>query len=130
MQLSESNEVLRETYKPGDFIFFEGDIDFDLYIVEKGEVQIFTKAKDGRRINIMSVGPGDSFGEFAALDRKPRSASAQALSDTVVFKISEQGYEQLLRELPLWAATMLRSFSSRIRRMNGFLSQMTETERP
>src|SRR5690606_30067355 len=100
------------------------------YIVESGEVRIFTKATDGRRIEVATVGPGESFGEFALLDRKPRSASAQAVSETTVFRISEKGYEELLNELPAWASTMLLSFASRIRNMNAVLASLVQGDRP
>lgn len=127
--VNENADVKREIYKVGEYVFFEGDIDYDFYIVESGEIQIFTKSADGKRIDIASVGPGDSFGEFALLDRKPRSASAQASTETVVFRISEKGYEQLLNELPAWASSMLRSFAGRIKNMNGILSQLVN-QRP
>ena len=77
-----SSEIVRESYKPGEFIFFEGDIDFHFYIIEEGEVQIFTKSPQGARINITTIKPGESFGEFALLDKAARSASAQALTET------------------------------------------------
>ena len=32
--------------------FFEGDIDFHFYIVQQGEVQIFTKNKSGQRVDV------------------------------------------------------------------------------
>lgn len=124
MSLNESEEVHREVYKPGEYIFFEGDIDYHFYIVEAGQVAIFTKGQDGRKIPITEVGDGESFGEFALLDRKPRSASAQAMTETTVFKISEKGYETLLQELPVWASTMLKSFADRLRKMNAILAQL------
>lgn len=110
--------IQRETYNPGEFIFFEGDIDFHFYIIEEGEVQIFTKGSDGSRLNITTLSIGDSFGEFALLDRAPRSASAQALTKVVAVKVSEEGYDQLLAELPVWASSMLRNFSQRLKNMN------------
>lgn len=109
---------MREHYKKGDFIFFEGDIESHFYIVEQGSVQIFTKSSTGERINICAVNEGESFGEFALLDNKPRSASAQALVDTRVVKVSEAGYQQLLEDLPVWASSMLASFMSRLKAMN------------
>lgn len=124
MSLNETDEVHREVYKAGEYIFFEGDIDFHFYIVESGQVSIFTKAPDGRKIVITEVNEGESFGEFALLDRKPRSASAQAVVETTVFKISEKGYEALLAELPVWASTMLKSFADRLRKMNAILAQL------
>jgi CRP-like cAMP-binding protein len=109
--------IVRETYAPNDFIFFEGDIESHFYIVETGQVKIFTKNKLGKRIDIMTVEEGESFGEFALLDNKPRSASAQAITETSVIKVSAEGYEQLLSELPVWAACMMKSFVVRLKNM-------------
>lgn len=114
---SSGTAIVRETYAPNDFIFFEGDIESHFYIVESGSVQIFTKNKLGKRIDIMLVENGESFGEFALLDNKPRSASAQAVTETSLIKVSAEGYEQLLSELPVWAACMMKSFVVRLKNM-------------
>lgn len=121
-----SADIVKETYKPGEFVFFEGDIDFHFYIIESGQVQIFTKNQAGTRINIATIEPGESFGEFALLDKAPRSASAQALTETTVVKVSEAGYEQLMQELPVWASCMLRNFAARMKNMNNVLKQIPQ----
>lgn len=124
--MEESAEVIKETYKPGDYIFFEGDIDFHFYIIESGSVNIFTKNKLGHRIDIATVDEGESFGEFALLDKGPRSASAQAVTECTLIKISEAGYHQLLDELPVWASSMLKSFSQRLKSMNERLKDLPQ----
>ncbi|MFN7729480.1 MAG: Crp/Fnr family transcriptional regulator [Bdellovibrio sp.] len=124
--IEKSGEITRETYKPGEFIFFEGDVDFHFYIIDSGEVQIFTKNTDGARINIATIEPGESFGEFALLDRAPRSASAQALTNVSLFRVSEKGFEKLLEELPIWASSMLRSFAVRLKNMNEVLKTVPQ----
>lgn len=115
--MQENSEVVKEIYKPGEFIFFEGDIDFHFYIVESGQVSIFTKSKTGQRVDVATVDEGESFGEFALLDKQPRSASAQAITECTLIKVSEKGYNQLLSELPGWASSMLTSFSQRLKNM-------------
>lgn len=115
--LSDGSAIFRETYAPNDFIFFEGDLESHFYIIESGKVQIFTKSKTGKRIDILTVDEGESFGEFALLDNKPRSASAQAVTDVSLIKVSAEGYEQLLAELPVWTACMLKSFVVRLKNM-------------
>ncbi|MBX2995694.1 MAG: cyclic nucleotide-binding domain-containing protein [Bdellovibrionaceae bacterium] len=119
-------EITREVYKPGDFIFFEGDLDFHFYIIEFGEVQIFTKNAQGTRINIATIEPGESFGEFALLDKAPRSASAQALTEVSLFKVSQVGFEDLLNELPVWSSSMLRNFAVRLKNMNQVLKTVPQ----
>ena len=131
MNMKLTSEVQMESYRPGEFIFFEGDIDYHFYIIQEGQVQIFTKHLDGQRVDIATMEPGESFGEFALLDRAPRSASAQALTETKLVKVSEKGYQHLLSELPVWASSMLKNFSGRLKNMNaiikGELDEQTQT---
>lgn len=109
--------VQRETFEAGQFIFLEGSKDLHFYIIEDGRVEIFTNSA-GNFIKISEVGPGESFGEFALLDRAPRSASARALTNCSVVKVSEEGFEELLAQLPGWASSMLKSFAVRLKSMN------------
>ena len=111
-------DIQKVAYKAGDFIFLEGDQESHFYIIETGRVQIFTKKPNGERINICEMTEGESFGEFALLDKSPRSASAKALSDVVLVKVSAEGYDKLLSEIPIWASSMLRSFMIRLKNMN------------
>jgi len=116
-------EITLEEFHPGQYIFFEEDLDYHFYIIDDGQVQIFTKDDQGKRVPLVALGPGESFGELAMIDRSPRSASAQALKFTKVFKISESGYQNLISELPDWSQALLKSFASRIRRMNKTLKE-------
>lgn len=104
-----------ESYKAGDFIFFEGDIEHHFYIVQTGVVNIFTKDAMGKKIPIADIVDGESFGEFALISKSPRSASAQAVTDVELIKVSEDGFKELLSDLPTWAECMLTSFVDRLR---------------
>lgn len=115
MEISE--HIQKHKYRSGEYIFLEGDKDFHLYIVEKGRVEISTKNETGQKIHIVNIEEGESFGEFALLDRQPRSASAKTLTETVVLRVSAEGYESLIADLPVWASSMLRSFVQRLRMM-------------
>ncbi|WII72319.1 cyclic nucleotide-binding domain-containing protein [Bdellovibrio sp. 22V] len=109
--------IQKESYGAGEFIFFEGDIENHFYIVESGVVEIFTKDNMGKRIPITEIVDGESFGEFALISKSPRSASAQAMTDVVLVKVSEDGFKELLSELPTWAECMLKSFVDRLQNM-------------
>lgn len=122
-----SNDAIqKESYKPGEFIFFEGDIENHFYIVENGVVSIYTKDNTGKKIPITEIVDGESFGEFALISNSPRSASAQALTDVTVVKVSEEGFKHLMSELPVWAESMLKSFVERLQNMT---EKMRELER-
>ncbi len=121
--MANSDAIVKESYESGDFIFFEGDIESHFYIVETGVVQIFTKSKDGQRINICEIVDGESFGEFALLDQKPRSASAQAITDVTLVKVSQEGFQVLIDELPIWASSMMKSFVERLKNITEVLKE-------
>jgi CRP/FNR family transcriptional regulator, cyclic AMP receptor protein len=131
MTSPESALIMKESYKAGEYVFFEGDLESHFYIIESGQVQIFTTNSTKKRVNICMVESGESFGEFALLDHKPRSASAQAVSDVTLIKVSEAGYQELLEELPGWASSMLRSFAHRLKKMTQILKDSEQfIERP
>lgn len=113
--------VNRQSYAPGEIIFAQGEIGYDFYIVEAGTVQIVTN-----NVEIARVETGESFGEFALLDKQPRSASAKALTPCTVVKVSKDGYQQMLSELPTWAVCMLEAFARRIRTSNEILKKIPQ----
>lgn len=118
------SNISKETFKAGDFIFFEGDVETHFYIIEQGEVSIFMKDKRGQKLEVARLKDGETFGEFALIDKGARTASAQALTAVKLMKVSAAGYENMLGELPLWASSMLRSFSNRLKQMNNNLKEL------
>jgi CRP/FNR family cyclic AMP-dependent transcriptional regulator len=124
--MSADSPISREIFRTGEFIFKEGDVAFDFFIVERGEVEIFSLDTNNHRVVIAKVGEGESFGEFALLDKSKRSASAVATSEVIVNRVTEEGYQQLLSELPDWASSMLKSFASRLKLMNKRLKDLPQ----
>ena len=118
-----NDEIQKIQLQRGELIFREGDIEAHFFIVESGKVQIFCLGKQGQKIDICQIDEGESFGEFALLDKAPRSASALALTECTVIKVSERGYQQLVDDIPVWASSMLSSFIKRIKNMNHLLKQ-------
>lgn len=119
------SKISKESFKAGDFIFFEGDVESHFYIIESGHVSIFTKDKRNQKIEIARLKDGETFGEFALIDKGARSASAQAITPVSLMKVSAEGYEMMLGELPLWASSMLKSFTFRLKQMNQALKNKT-----
>src|SRR5438309_12123834 len=60
----------------GEVIFKRGDIGTSMYIIAAGKVRIHD---DNKELGIL--GEREVFGELAALDPEPRSASATAIED-------------------------------------------------
>ena len=100
----------------GDIIFNKGDIGNSMYIIYEGSVKIH----DGDKIFIIN-GRRDFFGELALLDPEPRSASATATADTLLLKLDEEEWYELMEERPEVLRSILRILCRRIRHQNELL---------
>ncbi len=79
--------VTEKAFVKGTLIIAEGTDADALYVVDQGEVEI-AAAPDGATHRVVSrLGPGESFGEMAVVEDKPRSANVVAAVDCVVLKI-------------------------------------------
>lgn len=91
--ISELTEVHRSTqwlkYSAGEVIITEGDIEDCFYIILAGGV----KVKKYKR-HIAELKPGDCFGEMAYLGNIKRTASIEAVRDTVLMKINTSFIDQ------------------------------------
>jgi MFS family permease len=71
----------------GETLFRQGDHGDRFYIVESGEIEIEI---DGRVANVL--GPGDHFGEIALLRDLPRTATARARKETVLYALERDAF--------------------------------------
>lgn len=92
-----STIVREQRFSIGQTIFEQEDPGDCLYIIVDGYVRIFLLSPDGREITFRVYGRGDTFGEFAVLDGKPRSAGAIALNNVTTLVIYRNEFRELLR---------------------------------
>jgi CRP/FNR family transcriptional regulator, cyclic AMP receptor protein len=91
-------------------IFREGDVGRQFFAIRKGTV-IIRKEKSG--MVLATLGPGEVFGEMAVLDNQPRSASAIAASETVLFAFDGH---RLLDDFPHLSVKLLRYLARELSR--------------
>jgi signal transduction histidine kinase len=111
-------------------IFKEGDTGDGVYVVKSGLVQISgLVGKDVRHV-FSRVKPGDVFGEMAVLENKPRSASAAAALDSIVYFIPREAMLRLVETSPQLSLGLLREISHRLREFNRqYIQEVLQTER-
>jgi CRP-like cAMP-binding protein len=98
-------------YKKGESVFNEGEPGAGMYIVKNGEVGITRKMDNGAELALALVKEHGFFGELALLDEIPRSASARAVADTVLFAFSKPSLESLCRRNPRLGIKILSNLS-------------------
>lgn len=97
----------------GGVIFIKGDRGACAYVVKEGRVEI----RDSGRV-VETMDTGEMFGEMALVDAEPRSASAVAVSPVELVAIDRPTFDDLVREVPDFALTVMRLMARRLRAMN------------
>ena len=106
------------TYARGSIIFFEGDKDERIYILQSGTVILSqSDLETGAHIN-EQVNPGEFFGVKSALAHKPKMETANVLTDVQVIQLSVQEFEQIIGKNRDMILKMLRAFSKSLRQIH------------
>ena len=84
-------------FDAGERIFSRGDASREVYFVAEGAVNIVDFSLSGREVAFWSAEVGESFGELAAIDSKPRSASVIANEKTLVAILAAEPFRKLLQ---------------------------------
>lgn len=86
-----------QLYKSGQFLINAEDDSRDVFFVLRGSAKATIYTDSGREVSFISVGTGDCFGEFSALDESPRSASVVAAEECLAARIDQSNYIQLMK---------------------------------
>jgi CRP-like cAMP-binding protein len=114
----------------GKAVFHEGDLGDRLYLIGSGAVKLGRRSPDGRE-NLLSVlGPGEMFGELSLFDPGPRTATASAVSDTLLLELSHDELVMWLERYPAVAKHLLEALARRLRRTNDNLSDLVFADVP
>ncbi len=107
---------MRETsFSAGQSIFARGDSGKDVYLVLDGRVRLSVLSSEGRELTFSHAGPGEVFGEIAALDGGLRTADATAVSPVKAMTLSHMTLKKLLETSPAFAAAATAFLCARIR---------------
>jgi CRP/FNR family transcriptional regulator, cyclic AMP receptor protein len=87
----------------------------NVYIVLEGRVQVMLVSLGGREVILRDLGEGEMFGELAAIDDAPRSASIVALSDCVLATISAGTFRSAIAEVPAGAMWLAGRLAAQVR---------------
>jgi len=103
----------------GEFLFKEGDVGAEMYIIETGRVRISKNVPGIGEEALAILEPGQYFGEMALIDDAKRSADAIVHAPVTLHVISKESLDELMfvdKEIAyilLW--TFVRTLSERLR---------------
>lgn len=104
-------------YEQGEPIVDYLDASDHVFFVTSGEVKVTIYSVAGRAVSFRTLGPGDVFGEYAAIDGEPRSASVEARSTCLIASMSGTDFRKLLDTEPVVTREVLKGLVRNVRRL-------------
>lgn len=119
----------KRSFKKGEYLYRQGDVDSRFFFILRGRVQIFTGREDGAEFVLEVMGQWAICGEGAAFDRQPRFSSALALENTEVIVFDVNEVCRAFQEIPEFAVALLRITSMK-QRILGIRAQYLASSKP
>lgn len=106
-------------YKKAERIFEQGDKGDALYLMRSGQIGIAVRSKsqvldEAGETSVATLDPGDSFGEMALLTGEVRSASATAVTDVDLWRITKENFDHLIASSPSLTLAVSRLLAQRL----------------
>ncbi len=99
-------------YPSGSYVFREGDLGTEMYVIHAGEIEIIRRGQKNTRLAVLEK--GDFFGEIGLLEHSPRSASARVRADATLLRVDGAMFADLIRAQPEIAVGIMRRLCQRL----------------
>ena len=105
-----AEEFNPRTYGPGELIAEEGQRGRTFFVIESGEAAVLVHGNEVRKL-----GPGDSFGEMALVDKTARSATVRADTEVRGYQLPVFSFRPIVESHPEVAWALLEALAQRVR---------------
>lgn len=105
-------------YDAGQQIVGHQDEGTDVFFVVAGEVHVVIYSPAGKEVSFGDLDAGSTFGEIAAIDGKPRSATIAAVTDSLVASMPAETFRDVLRRHPEVSSKVLEQLANLVRNLS------------
>ncbi len=92
-----AHEISVDAYDKGEILFHRGDAAHAFFFIEVGHVELSLISPEGQKKVVEVIGPDRTFAEAILFMREGKfPVTAEALSDTVVYRIPNDAYRAML----------------------------------
>lgn len=102
-----------KVYLPDAVVFWEGDIESNLFYLQYGWLKVIKNAQDGREQILRFLGPGEIFNEIGVFAKRPNPATAMALEESGLWLIPRSALEQILFTYPQTTMQIMENMADR-----------------
>ena len=104
-----------KTYGASEQIIDQHSDSRDIFFVAEGRVRVVNYSLSGREITFDDLEPGSHFGELAAIDGLPRSASVMSLTETRIASLPAEQFQRVILDHPNIALKLMKHLAHLVR---------------
>ncbi|MFN3459007.1 MAG: Crp/Fnr family transcriptional regulator [Novosphingobium sp.] len=97
----------------------------DVYLVIEGCVSVSLISAQGRETVLRAIGPGEMFGELAAIDGEPRSADVVAAESSTLLVIPGAAFVDLIGREPVLSLWLARYLAHQVRYLTNRIYELS-----
>src|ERR1700722_14085724 len=97
----------RLVVEAGDIIAQQNEPAASMHFILEGRVGIIVDVGDGRNMRVRSLGRHTTIGEMGLITQRPRSATIQAETASVLYELAADDYETIKRDQPALSQALL-----------------------
>lgn len=117
--------IFEKAVTRGEIIAFEDEPARAVYFIISGVVKVFKTSPDGKEQIIYLARPGDSFNDVPVFAGGLNLASAEAMTQVVLYGVEKDVLEASLREYPKLAENVLKLLSQRVEQMISLVEDLS-----
>lgn len=107
-------QITMSTCEPGKIFYMPEDSGEILFLLKKGQVQIYRLAPNGKKLVVTTLGPGAIFGEMSLVGQGMHNTFAEAVDQCLLCVMSRADVERLMREKPTVAYRFFETMGDRV----------------
>jgi CRP/FNR family transcriptional regulator len=109
----------------GEILVFEGEPADTLFFVVNGVVKVFKTSADGKEQILQIIRPGDSFNDVPVFPGDVTLASAEAMSDVLLYSLKKNDLADIIRENPRISLNVIHVLSERVQRLVSLVEDLS-----
>jgi CRP-like cAMP-binding protein len=107
-------QITMSTCEPGKIFYMPEESGEVLFLLKKGNVQIYRLAASGKKLILATLGPGAIFGEMSLVGQGMHNTFAEAVDECILCVMSRADVERLMREKPEVAFRFFETMGDRV----------------
>ena len=109
-----AKSAIWKVYPPNAAVFWEGDIESNLYYLQYGSLKALRTAPDGREQVLRFLDAGEIFNEIGVLAKRPNPVTAVALEESGIWLLPRQAMEAIILAHPQTALQIIGNMADKI----------------